>query len=209
MKAETGFNAQTGFSYNNHVGDHFYGVNFTAFNTNIDDYIVETWASDYSSLSMENSGDIQIRGFELSSTYHYNAFSSKLSYAKSDTEYRDSGLPVDNGDGISADIGDNIALTVDYYADPIDTLFGWTSIVVLEEDNVFDGDENKAGYDTHNFYAQWLPQDVPDLSVTFGIDNFFDEQYISHASRSGSARGTITDDYEPGRNFKLSMAYQF
>lgn len=209
MKAETGFNAQTGFSYNNHIGNHFYGVNFTAFNTNIDDYIVETWASDYSSLSMENSGDIQIRGFELSSTYRYNAFSSKLSYAKSDTKYRDSGLPVDNGDGISADIGDNIALTVDYYADPIDTLFGWTSIVVLEEDNVFDGDENKAGYDTHNFYAQWLPRDISDLSVTFGIDNLFDEQYISHASRSGSARGTITDDYEPGRNFKLSMAYQF
>lgn len=209
MKAETGINAQAGFSFDQRLGDHHYGFNFTAFNTNIDDYIVSTWSSGYSTLTIENSGDIQIRGFEFSTSYSYDDFSSKLSYSKSDSEYRDSGEPVDNGDGVSADLGDSIALTMDYYAMPYDLLFGWTSIVVLEEDNVFDGDENKPGYDTHNLYVQWLPSYVPDLSVTFGIDNIFDEYYISHASRSGDARGVTTDDYEPGRNYKLSAAYQF
>ncbi|MGF1718941.1 TonB-dependent siderophore receptor [Vibrio kyushuensis] len=211
IKAETGMNSQAGFSYNNRNGEHRYGFNLTAFQTNIDDYIVETWASDYSTLTMENGGDVEIRGFELSSTYSYEQFAGKLSYAKSDNKYSDTGLPVDDGNGVSSDMGDSIALTLDYYADSLDTLFGWTSIVVLEEDNVFEGADNKAAYDTHNLYAQWLPSQVENLSVTFGVDNVFDEAYVSHASRSGTAgrNATQTDDYEPGRNYKLSAAYQF
>ncbi|MGF1695282.1 TonB-dependent siderophore receptor [Vibrio lamellibrachiae] len=211
IKAETGINSQAGFSYDNREGKHRYGVNFTAFQTNIDDYIVETWASDYSTLVMENSGDIEIQGFELSSTYAYEQFAAKLSYAKSDSEYKDSGLPVDDGNGRSLDIGDSIAVTLDYHSDSLETLFGWTSIVVLEEDNVFEGNNVKESYDVHNLYAQWLPSNIDNLSVTFGIDNVFDKAYVSHASRSGVAgrNATQTDDYEPGRNYKLSAAYQF
>ncbi|MEZ9233065.1 TonB-dependent siderophore receptor [Vibrio amylolyticus] len=207
LKAETGLNSQAGFSYNNQDGAHRYGVTFTAFKTDIDDYIVENWNG--SGYTIENSGDIEIQGFELSTTYSYEQFAGKLSYSKSDSEYKKTGLPVDDGNGISSDIGDSIALSMDYYADSIETLFGWTSIVVLEEDNVFEGDDKKAGYDTHNLYAQWLPSNVEDLSLTFGIDNIFDEQYVSHASRTGVARGYVMDDYEPGRNVKLSAAYQF
>lgn len=80
---------------------------------------------------------------------------------------------------------------------------------VKDEDNVFDGQPIKEGYDVHNLYAQWVPSNVDGLSVTFGVDNVFDEQYTSHASRSGTARGFTLDDYEPGRNYKLSAAYQF
>ncbi len=58
---------------------------------------------------------------------------------------------------------------------------------VLEEDNVFDGQPKKDSYDVHNLYAQWVPSDIDGLSVTFGIDNVFDELYTSHASRSGTA----------------------
>ncbi|TEW47266.1 TonB-dependent siderophore receptor [Psychromonas algicola] len=209
IKAETGMNTQVGFSYNELSGAHRYGVNFTVFKTDIDDYIVETYASDYSYLTIENSGDVETKGFELSSTYSYEQFSGKLAYAKSDSEYSDSGLAVNDGDNVSTDMGDSIALTVNYYLDSIDTLFGWNSTFVLEEDNVLDGASNKAAYNVHNFYAQWLPADMEALSVTFGIDNIFDEEYVSHASRTGLARGITTDDYEPGRNVKLSVAYQF
>jgi len=209
IKAETGLNSQVGVSYHNQSGAHRYGVNFTAFKTDIDNYIVETYASDYSYLTIENSGDVEIKGIELSSTYSYQQFSSKLSYSKSDSEYVDSGDAVTHANGVSIDMGDSIALTLDYYADSFDMLLGWTSIVVLEEDNVVDGATNKEGYNVHNLYAQWLPADMKALSVTFGIDNIFDEEYVSHASRSGLARGIVLDDYEPGVNFKLSVAYQF
>ncbi|MGY3571734.1 TonB-dependent siderophore receptor [Vibrio paucivorans] len=209
IQPETGMNSQAGFSFDLQDGKHRYGANFTLFQTQIDDYIVESWAPDYSSLAIENSGDIELKGFELSTSYGYEQLAAKLSYAKSDSEYRDSGEAVDDGNGRSTDIGDSIAFTLDYYADSWDTLIGWNSIVVLDEDNVLAGNPVKEGYDVHNIYAQWLPEDVDNLSVTFGIDNLFDEAYVYHASRSGSARGLTTDDYEPGRNFKLSAAYQF
>lgn len=106
-------------------------------------------------------------------------------------------------------MGDSIALTLDYQADSLETIFGWTSILVKDETNVADGAPIKEGYDVHNLYAQWVPNSVEGLSVTFGIDNVFDELYTSHASRSGTARGFVLDDYEPGRNYKLSAAYQF
>ena len=211
MKAETGLNTQVGFSYNQQSGEHRYGVNFTAFKTDINDYI-EThiirfrwWLS-----MIVNSGDVEIKGVELSSTYSYEQFSGKLSYSKSDSEYVNSGDAVDYSNGVSIDMGDSIALTLNYYADSIDTLFGWTSLVVLEEDNVLDGDDPKEAYNTHNLYAQWLPANMQELSVTFGIDNIFDEQYVSHASRTGAnGSGDLFDDYEPGVNYKLSVAYQF
>jgi len=180
IKAETGLNSQVGVSYNNRSGEHRYGVNVTAFKTDINDYIVETYNSTTSGYDIENSGDVEIKGVELSSTYSYQQFSGKLSYAKSDSEYVDTG-----------------------------TLFGWTSILVLEEDNVVDGASIKEGYNVHNLYAQWLPADMEALSVTFGIDNIFDESYVSHASRTGVGKGEVLDDYEPGVNFKLSVAYQF
>jgi len=88
-------------------------------------------------------------------------------------------------------------------------MFGWTSIVVLDEDNVMTGADIKQGYDVHNMHAQWIPHQIPDLIVTVGIENIFDELYVSHASRLGTARGATTDDYEPGRSYKISAAYQF
>jgi hemoglobin/transferrin/lactoferrin receptor protein len=211
IKAETGLNSQIGFSYNNRSGEHRYGVNFTAFKTDINDYIIETYNSTTSGYDIENNGDVEIKGVELSSTYSYQQFSGKLSYAKSDSEYVDTGEAVAHANGVSIDMGDSIALTLNYYAHSIDTLFGWTSIVVFEEDNVVDGASNKAAYNVHNLYAQWLPAHIEDLSVTFGIDNIFDEQYVSHASRTGYSAyyDTTFDDYEPGVNFKLSVAYQF
>ncbi|CSB05449.1 enterobactin receptor VctA [Vibrio cholerae] len=61
----------------------------------------------------------------------------------------------------------------------------------------------------HNLYAQWTPYSVPNLVLTFGVDNVFDELYVSHASRVGLAKSFVADDYEPGRSYKLSAAYQF
>ena len=54
-----------------------------------------------------------------------------------------------------------------------------------------------------------MPSNIDGLSVTFGIDNVFDELYTSHASRSGTRFTTTFDDYEPGHSYKLSAAYQF
>ncbi|MFO6423514.1 TonB-dependent siderophore receptor [Motilimonas sp. KMU-193] len=211
IKAETGLNSQAGLRFDKQWDKHVFSANVSFFKTDIDDYIVEKhfYQSTPSSYLIYNLGDVEIKGFEASAFYSYAQFNSKLSYARSDAKNKTLGGPVPNGIGRSIDMGDSIALTLDYQADQIDSVFGWTSMVVLEEDNVFDGQPVKEGYNVHNFYAQWLPANVDGLSLTFGIDNIFDEFYTSHASRSGTARGYVLDDYEPGRNFKLSAAYQF
>jgi hemoglobin/transferrin/lactoferrin receptor protein len=207
IKAETGLNSEVGVRYAQRFGEHAFSANATLFQTNINDYIAETWES--TAYIVENVGDAEIKGFELSATYGYDAFFAKASYSRSDSDNTTTGGPLLDANGRSMDIGDSISLGLDYEAESIDTLFGITSNFVLEEDNVEDGSAVKSAYNTHDLYVQWMPSQVDGLQVTFGIDNFTNELYTSHASRTGAGRGVTFDDYEPGRNYKLSAAYQF
>ncbi|SBS67216.1 TonB-dependent siderophore receptor [Vibrio atlanticus] len=209
LKAETGQNTQGGVRFDKRLDNHFIGANLTVFQTNIDDYIAEKYQRASKSYLIYNLGDVEIKGFEASLSYGYEMFNSKLSYALSETKNKDTGGAVAGGNGRSIDMGDSITLTLDYQSEALETIFGWNSMFVKDEDNVFDAQPIKEGYDVHNLFAQWVPSNLDGLSVTFGIDNVFDEQYTSHASRSGTARGFTLDDYEPGRNYKLSAAYQF
>lgn len=212
IKAETGLNTQGGVRFNKQIQEHHVSANLTLFKTEIDDYIIAAYNGATGGYRIFNHGDMEIKGFELSTSYGYENFTSKLSYSRSDNRDKTNGGPVLNTLGRSArstDVGDSIALTLDYQADSIDTIFGWTSIVVLEEDNVLEGAPVKEAYNVHNLYAQWIPSGVEDLSITFGIDNVFDAEYASHASKTGVVGDIKADDYEPGRNFKLSAAYQF
>ncbi|WP_409439275.1 TonB-dependent siderophore receptor [Psychromonas sp. GE-S-Ul-11] len=208
IKAETGLNSEVGIRYSEFFGEHSVSASATVFQTNIDDYITETYQDDGSYL-IENIGDAQIKGFELSTSYGYDAFFTKLSYSRSDSDNTTTGGPLLDANGRSMDIGDSISLSLDYELSSINLLVGWTSNFVLEEDNVEDDSAVKEAYNTHDLYAQWTPSSIEGLQLTFGIDNVTDELYTSHASRTGSARGYTLDDYEPGRNFKLSAAYQF
>ncbi|WP_194437679.1 TonB-dependent siderophore receptor [Vibrio fluminensis] len=211
LKAETGRNTQGGVRYEQRFDRHTFGMNFTLFQTDIDNYIAEAYNRTTGRYDIYNLADVEIEGFETSISYGFDAFASKISYSKSDTTNKETGGPVVGGNGRSIDMGDNIALTLNYQSDALDSIFGWNSIWVKEEDNVLDGQPAKQSYNVHNVYAQWVPQSIDGLSITIGIDNIFDEYYASHASRSGIAPrgGIVMDDYEPGRNYKISAAYQF
>jgi len=207
IKAETGLNSQIGVRYSDDFGDHQLSANATIFQTNIDDYIAETWQG--SGYLVENVGDAEIQGFELSAGYGYKEFFTKASYSRSDADNKTTDTALTDANGNSMDMGDSISILFEYDLQSINTLVGWTSNFVLEEDNVPDGTDPKASYNTHDLYVQWSPTVVDGLQVTFGIDNVTDQQYTSHASRTGSAAGYTLDDFEPGRNYKLSAAYQF
>jgi len=50
--------------------------------------------------------------------------------------------------------------------------------------------------------------------LTLGVDNLFDEYYASQSSRTGVSFHPVfgelyLTDYEPGRNVKATIAYQF
>ena len=95
----------------------------------------------------------------------------------------------------------------------------WDTQVVKSLSSGIDLDgasENNAkdGFAVHNISAKWHPAAIKGLSLTVGIDNLFDEYYASQSSRTGLSLhprfGELyLQDYEPGRNFKITADYTF
>ncbi|MDR5866712.1 TonB-dependent siderophore receptor [Halomonas koreensis] len=207
IEPETGLNSEIGARYRYDHGPHRFASNLTLFQTDIDDSIRAVWnAGQY---DIVNDGDVRLKGFEASALYGYEAFSAKLSYSRSDADNRTHDTPAQDANGRSADLGDVITLDLGYALYDLGLEMGWQSRWVLEEDNVLPDAPVKEGYNVHGLYAQWAPVQMDGLVLTLGVDNLFDEQYVSHASRTGTARGFTLDDFEPGRNVKLSAAYRF
>lgn len=191
------------------LGEHRFTGSLPLFRTDIDDRITESYNSTTGGYDIYNGRDVRLEGFELSGSYRYQNLSAKLGYAVTEATYRDDGSVMLDANGRSADLGDSLSLSLNYDLPQWKAQLGWNSIWVMEEDAVEAGSDVKEAYDVHSVFAQWAPAQVNGLTLIFGIDNLFDEQYVSHSSRTGYARGTVLDDYEPGRNVKLSVAYQF
>jgi len=199
LKAVTGLNTEVGIAFadNNIIGlDHF-SVAVNLFETNIDDYI-DAWSvgksGDYS-----NDGDYEIKGFESSLSLTKAAVGARLTYSHSDSDNKET------GDALRYEVGDSLSLNLDYQFDSLDLLLSLTSQITFDLDAETEDDADKEGYNVHGVSARWIPQNTDSLTVTAGIENMFNEQYYSHASFSTD---TI-NDYEPGRNIKLSIAYIF
>ena len=203
LKAETGINKEIGFTYNqnNLVWADSIGFSVSYFNTTIDDYIKTV------GYTMTNSGTLELKGFESSFNYQKDKLSALLTYSHSDTNYKDTGLPSDK------EPGDSISLGIDYQV--LSNLsLSWDSLFVREQNDLAGTEYNvKESYNVHDMAINWKPNGIKGLSIIAGIDNIFDKAYVSHISenRSFLVSGNLisTADYEPGRNFKLTLAYKF
>lgn len=200
LKPETGINNELGVSYEQREVAGLDKLNFslTLFRTDIDDFI-----DDEGEGTLQNIGDYRLKGFEASVGLSKGNFDAQLSYARSDSENKDSGI------ALAREVGDSIALGLDYFVPAYDLTLNWTSLVTLKEDEY-----EKPSYDVHNLSANWVPRSVEGLTLTAGIENIFDEYYVSHASRIGDTFhprfGALhLNDYEPGRNVKLTASYSF
>lgn len=207
IQAQSGMNKELGARYQHQAGAHRFNANLTVFRTELDDYLTSRYEG--TDVIIDNDGDVEIKGFEASVGYGIQAFSSRLSYARSVADNVTNQTPALDGNGSSMDVGDSISLNLNYVLDGIGVETGWNSQWVLPEENVLPDAPQKARYNVHSWYAQWVPPQADRLTLTMGVDNLFNEQYTSHASRIGIARGIVLDDVEPGRNVKVSAAYQF
>ena len=202
LKAETGINKTVGVSFldNDILGLDRLAFTFNWFNTRIEDYI-DNWAIGKGNPGLyENSGDYDIDGFESMLSMRKGQLSTRISYSKSDSEH------LETGEQLRYEVGDSIALNIDYDLPDYDLSVNWTTLVTRSNDSVFNGANiHKAGYQVHNITAQWLPRDLSELTVTFGVQNIFDKAYYSHASYNSDS----VQDYESGRNIKLSASYVF
>ena len=200
LKPETGLNREVGIRFRQQQLAGFDEVNLglTAFHTSINDRI--TWSR--SGGSWFNQDKVELKGFEASARVEKGSFSALASYSKTDTEDKLTGNP------IADQSGDSVSLTVDYTF-PQQVTLAWESQWITEE-----GHYDKPAYNVHSISARWAPKSVKGLELTAGIENIFDEYYVSHVSRIGESNHPrfghlVLDDSEPGRNIKLTAAYSF
>lgn len=203
LKAETGINKEVGFTYNadNLLGANSIGFSFKYFDTDIDDYIKTV------GYEMTNAGTLNLKGFESSFLYKLDKFSGLVTYAHSKTNYEETGL------SDSKEPGDSLLIGLDYKL--LSNLsIAWDSLFGFKQDDVAGSEYNiKDAYNVHDFAVNWKPKVIKNLTLIAGVDNIFDEAYISHISENRSflvgSNLVSTGDYEAGRNVKVTLAYKF
>ncbi|TXD98420.1 TonB-dependent receptor [Psychrobacter frigidicola] len=152
--------------------------------------------------------DYKIKGVELAADYKMNDFIMGLSYAHARSKGKDTGHSIYSQTGSSSDTGDKYMVNLAY--EPTETTdLGWRSTYVASVTPNTGGDDiKKASYDVHDIFMSYSPTQVDGLKATVGVYNIFDNTYASHASRYNPLEDESTD-FEPGRNIKASLTYQF
>lgn len=219
IQAETGFNHELSAAFQDALlGADRVKTGLTLFQTDINDYIYDYAETDTFS-GKDNIGDMQIRGFEAFIGFDIDQVSVLYTYSNARSELSAFAEYASlEGARLDREQGDSQSLLVDYAVPAADLALHWDVLLVddLAAGTDLDGatkDNRKEGYVVHNISARWSPESVSGLTLTAGIDNLFDEYYASQSSRTGvSAHPRFGDlyllDYEPGRNVKVTLAYQ-
>ncbi|WP_417319608.1 TonB-dependent receptor [Emcibacter sp.] len=213
VEAETGDNIEVGFRYSTTIEnvELYTGANF--FWTNIDDYIasVSVPGSATGDVWDANIGTAKINGFEASAGLVFNGLDVLLTYSSSelDNEGLDTSLLGEN----LREVGDTLGFDVTYEVPDLQLTLNYNLDAVFELTDALG--TVKEGYTIHNISARWEnPLSMEGMTLTFGVDNLFDKQYTSHASRYGATTHPVfgplvLNDVEPGRNIKVTLAQRF
>lgn len=224
IEAETGTNAEFSVAYQGKVfGADSFTLGGTLFRTNVDDYIF-----DYAPIPgggprdqwKANVGDMEIDGFESYLGYNLGAFKAHITYSSAESEL-DAFAAYQDLDGARIDRqqGDTLSASLNYDIESLDLALHWEVLSVedVEAGLDLDGatlDNAKDSFTVHNISATWQPANIEGLRIIVGVDNLFDEFYASQSSRTGTSFHPLFGelyllDYEPGRNVKATIAYQF
>ncbi|GGP59396.1 TonB-dependent receptor domain-containing protein [Shewanella saliphila] len=224
IEAETGVNTEVAFAYQDSVlGADAFSIGATLFHTQIEDYIY-----DYAGIPpngdqgdwKDNVGDMEIEGYEIYLGYEKYGLNGLITYSSSRSDLKAfDDYEVLDGARIDREQGNTISANINYVFDSINLTLNWDILVVddLDAGTDLDGataDNAKDGFTVQNIAASWVPEFAPDLTVIVGVDNLFDEYYASQSSRTGKSfhprfGDLYLTDYEPGRNIKATLSYQF
>ncbi len=149
--------------------------------------------------------EFKIKGVELAADYKMNNFSMGLGYTRARSKGDKTGDSIPSVTGSNSNSGDRFMVNLNY--EPNDVVgLGWRSTYVA---SITDNKQNtKPNYDVHDVYMNYTPRQLENVKATVGVYNLFDEAYASHASRYSASDDKFTD-FEPGRNIKASLSYQF
>jgi hemoglobin/transferrin/lactoferrin receptor protein len=225
IDAEEGVNNELSLAFEDEVlGADSFSAGFTIFETTIENHIYQ-YAPPPAGVGgrywYDNVGDLEIEGYEVYLGYDLGGLSTLLTISDSEAILDANAFyPTLDGAHDSREQGTTVAFNVDYEFTSLDLTLHWDVQHVdgtPHYDVALDAaslDNGKDAFTVHNISARWTPESVDGLGLTVGVDNLFDEFYASQSSRTGTSfhprfGELYLLDYEPGRNIKATLSYQF
>lgn len=219
IKPETGNNSELAIAYE----ISWLSTGVTIFRTQIDHYIYDYASNPAGGSWKDNVGDLSIDGYEAYLEWKQNDWRILATYASAESELEAfQNYSALDGARIDREQGDSIGINLNYTIAPLNITLQWETLHVqdlgtgVDLDSTSDDSDNaKDSYTLHNISGRWTPEgSLKGLSITLGIDNLADEFYASQSSRTGTSfhprfGQLYLLDYEPGRNIKAAIAYQF
>jgi len=227
IQAETGLNTEAAIAWE--PGP--FNLGATLFETRIEQFIYDQAPHPSPDIRgwRDNVGDMEISGLEAWAGYELGPLALLLTVADVDSRLSASSAyaqpPTDSPSNLDgARLPETQGLTWSFSADYTfaapQLKLNWETMQVasLDGDKVLGGPDlssSKTGFVVHNISALWTPEDTLEgLTVALGVDNLFDEYYVSQSSNSGLTFHPLFGaldlrDFEPGRNVKATVAWQF
>lgn len=209
LEPETGDAYEAGFGYKkafdehkvNFVAKYFYTDYKNLIKENVSVTTMQNGQAVKNNYNRMNMGKSNVRGVELFASYAYENLKFSASYTHQKTKHDDESK---KGAVMAySDSGDKYTFNAEYFASPIDTLFGY-NLIAFTGKTLEDGTK-KAGYGVSEIYASYMP--TQNLEINLSVSNLFDKTYVSHSQRRFGVE--TANDYEAGRNIKLGFSYKF
>ena len=199
LKAEESDNIEIGFKYDSD--------RFAASGEVFKQRVKNTQVIDAGSATRFSYLDtVKSTGFALRAAYFWDEFT--INAGVSETRPKLGDEPLGSAEmGLGTAYGRTWTLGLTYEPNAKWSM-GWNSRLVERLDFVQDGQAEKEGYDVHDVYVQWLP--IDQLKLGLSVRNVFDKQYFDQGTfLSTSSTATPIGLYEPGRDVRFSVSYQF
>lgn len=214
LETEKATRYEIGYKYNKQnafLNEDFFSFNANIFKTEIKDLIVSkargggTGEGGRTLVDISNSPEkFESKGFELQFAYSYDIFSSSLGYTQIDTnlskQIGTSSTGV-NESTILRRVGgyDSKKFVWNLELEPIDKVFvNYTLNSIAKNSSI-----SRPGYTTHDINLKW--QVAKPFTVFASVHNLTNKDYGKHT--------TIAKDgvyrYEMGRDFRVSLKYEF
>ncbi len=211
-------NSEVGIEYN---GDYL-ALSASYYQSTIDDVILDQIGR---GVFYENVGELETQGFELIAAYEWDNLYLSASYSQNESELNGDTVEGYEHNGLANERGNTWNLSANYtFASQFE--LGWNFVYVEDLNNIevlqravelgwIDSTQtvDKPSYQVHDIYLRWTPFDDDSLALNLAVQNVFDEQYRDHSSVAAynSIPGWegVAGLYEPGRDIRASIRYQF
>lgn len=157
----------------------------------------------------DNIGDLDSDGYILEVGHRWKSVMARLSYHYNDAEVDGVEANAYDHNGIANTVRDTVIVSMDYQYDP-QWNFGWNARFVKGRDNVESslGEVDQPGFGVHDLYVQWTPSTTEHVRIGLALRNVLDKDYLDHSSVA-NYEGILSGYNEPGRDVRLSVAWQF